>query len=197
MPMLDLGTLDNAREKILHDAQRAVLALRRFDYPPVESIQDGVAQLTALREQAYDNVVQLQRAQLIVRAAEWLLEHDLGNTDTRWQWNPRRPADQDEPDLQGSAGERIIVSAMVAASHLADSALDARLRRSLSKLASLPGKKFLFVDTTSLKRRAVTRILLASWDISVVQIALRDAPAASATRTLTSFPAGASAASAS
>lgn|SRR5512147_2150620 len=194
--MLELGTLDNAREKILHDAQRAVLALRRFDYPPVESIQDGVAQLTALREQAYDNVVQLQRAQLIVRAAEWLLEHDLGNTDTRWQWNPRRPADQDEPDLQGSAGERIIVSAMVAASHLADSALDARLRRSLSKLASLPGKKFLFVDTTSLKRRAVTRILLASWDISVVQIALRDAPAASATRTLTSFPAGASAASA-
>ncbi|HQR76602.1 MAG TPA: hypothetical protein PLR35_09265 [Burkholderiaceae bacterium] len=163
----------------------------------MESIQDGVAQLTALREQAYDNLVQLQRAQLIVRAAEWLLEHDLGNTDTRWQWNPRRPADQDEPDLQGSAGERIIVSAMVAASHLADSALDARLRRSLSKLASLPGKKFLFVDTTSLKRRAVTRILLASWDISVVQIALRDAPAASATRTLTSFPAGASAASAS
>jgi hypothetical protein len=177
--MLELGTLDDAREKILQDAQRAVLALRRIDYPPVESIQDGVAQLTALREQAYEHLVQLQRAQLIVRAAEWLLEHDLGNTDTRWHWNPRRRADQDEPDLQGSANERIIVSAMVAASHLADSALDARLRRSLSKLASLPGKKFLFVD------------------ISVVQIAPRDVAAASTTRTLTNFPAGASTASAS
>jgi len=195
--MLELGTLDDAREKILQDAQRAVLALRRIDHPPVESIQDGVAQLTALREQAYEHLVQLQRAQLIVRAAEWLLEHDLGSTETRWRWNPRRPADQDEPDLQGSANERVIVSAMVAASHLADSALDARLRRSLSKLASLPGKKFLFVDTTSLKRRAVTRVLLASWDISVVQIAPRAGAAASTTRTLAGFPAGARAASAS
>ena len=195
--MLELGTLDDAREKILQDAQRAVLAVRRIDHPPVESIQDGVAQLTALREQAYEHLVQLQRAQLIVRAAEWLLEHDLSNTETRWRWNPRRPADQDEPDLQGSVNERVIVSAMVAASHLADSALDARLRRSLSKLATLPGKKFLFVDTTSLKRRAVTRVLLASWDISVVQIAPRAGAAASTTRTLAGFPAGARAASAS
>jgi hypothetical protein len=195
--MLELGTLDDAREKILQDAQRAVLALRRIDHPPVESIQDGVAQLTALREQAYEHLVQLQRAQLIVRAAEWLLEHDLGNTETRWSWNPRRPADQDEPDLQGSANDRVIVSAMVAASHLADSALDARLRRSLSKLASLPGRKFLFVDTTSLKRRAVTRVLLASWDISVVQIAPRAGAAASTARTLASFPAGARTVSAS
>lgn len=195
--MLELGTPDDARERILQDAQRAVLALRRIDSPPVASIEEGVAQLTAFREQAYDNLVQLQRAQLIVRAAEWLLEHDLGNAQTRWHWNPRRPTDQDEPDLQGSANERIIVSAMVAASHLADSALDTRLRRSLAKLASLPGKKFLFVDTSALKRRAVTRVLLASWDISVVQLAVRDVAAASTARTLTRFPASARTASAS
>jgi hypothetical protein len=195
--MLELGTLDNAREKILTDAQRAVLAVRRIGSAPVESIQDGIAQLTALREQAYDSLAQIQRAQLIVRAAEWLLAHDLGSPETRWQWNPRRPADQDEPDLQGSSGEQVTLSVMVAASHLADSALDARLRRSLSRLASMPGKKFLFVDTTALKRRAATRVLLASWDISVVQIAAHEAAVDGATRVLAGFPVGAGAVSAS
>jgi hypothetical protein len=195
--MLELGTLDNAREKILNDAQRAVLAVRRIGTQPVESIQDGIEQLTALREQAYDSLAQIQRAQLIVRAAEWLLAHDLGSSETRWQWNPRRRADQDEPDLQGSSGEQVILSVMVAASHLADSAIDARLRRSLSRLSSMPGKKFLFVDTTALKRRAVTRVLLASWDISVVQIAAHEAADAAPTRVLSGFPVSAGTASAS
>lgn len=195
--MIDLGTLDDARKKILSDAQRAVLAVRDMDFAPADSIQDGITQLTALREQAYDSLVQIQRAQLIVRAAEWLLAHDFSNSDTRWRWNPRRPADHDEPDLQGCAGEQVEVSAMVAASHLSDSAVDARLRRSLARLSSMQGRKFLFVDTTALKRRAVTRVLLASWEISVVQVAVQDTSLAGPPRALTGFPASGRTASAS
>ncbi len=186
--MLELGTLDDARRKILNDARRAVLAVRRIESPPVESIQDGIAQLTALREQACDSLAQIQRAQLIVRAAEWLLAHDLDDLEARWHWNPRRPADQDEPDLQGSSGEQVVVSAMVAASQLADSAIDARLRRALARLASMPGRKFLFVDTSALKRRAATRVLLASWEIRVVQIAAHDAAVGGPAGTPIGFP---------
>ncbi len=192
--MLELGTLEDARTRILESAQRAVLAVRRLENVPVQSIEDGVAQLTVLREQAHDSLIHIRRAQLIVRAAEWLLSHDHGNQSTRWHWCPRRTADPGEPDLQGCEGQ-VTLSAMVVAAHSTEGSGEAQLRRALAKLATMPGRKFLFVDTTALKRRAVTRILLTSWDISVVQIALPDATGARPIRPV-AFPVG-SAASAS
>lgn len=191
--MLELGTLEEARSKILENAQRAVLAVRRLEGVP-ESIADGITQLTVLREQAHESLTHIRRAQLIVRAAEWLLAHDYGNSATRWQWCPRRASDPAEPDLQGGDGT-VTLSAMVVATCATEGSGETQLRRSLAKLSTMPGKKFLFVDTTALKRRAVTRVLMTSWDISVVQIAEPDAAGARSVRSL-AFPVG-SAASAS
>jgi len=185
--MLELGTLEEARSKILEHAQRAVLAVRRLEGVP-ESIADGITQLTVLREQAHESLTHIRRAQLIVRAAEWLLAHGYGNSTTRWQWCPRRAADPGEPDLQGGDGQ-VTLSAMVVAACATEGSGETQLRRSLAKLSTLPGRKFLFVDSTALKRRAVTRVLLTSLDISVVQIAEPDAAGAQSGRAV-AFPVG-------
>lgn len=189
--MLELGTLEEARTKILENAQRAVLAVRRLEGVPVESIEDGVTQLTQLREQAHDSLIHIRRAQLIVRAAEWLLAHAYGNSATRWHWCPRRTADPGEPDLQGREGQ-VTLSAMVVAASATEGSGETQLRRSLAKLSTMPGKKFLFVDSTTLKRRAVTRVLLTSWDIGVVQIAEPDATGVRSARSV-AFPVGSTA----
>lgn len=183
--MLELGTLEEARSKILEHAQRAVLAVRRLEGVP-ESIEDGITQLSVLREQAHESLTHIRRAQLIVRAAEWLLAHDYGNSTTRWQWCPRRASDPGEPDLQGGNGE-VSLSAMVVAACATEGSGETQLRRSLARLSTMPGKKFLFVDTTALKRRAVTRVLLTNWDIGVVQIAEPDATGTRSVRSV-AFP---------
>lgn len=183
--MIELGTLEEARSQILEHAQRAVLAVRRLEGVP-ESIEDGITQLSVLREQAHESLTHIRRAQLIVRAAEWLLAHDYGNSATRWQWCPRRAADPGEPDLQGG-DDQVSLSAMVVAACATEGSGETQLRRSLARLSTMPGKKFLFVDTTALKRRAVTRVLLTSWDIGVVQIAEPDATGARSVRSV-AFP---------
>jgi hypothetical protein len=175
--MHELGTLEEAKAGILENARRAVLAVRRLEHGSVESIEDAIAQLAALREQAHDGLNQIRRVQLIVRAVEWLLAHDQGNAATHWRWCPRRTADPGEPDLQGREGSQVALSAMVIASNVSEGSGEAQLRRALAKLSTMPGRRFLFVDTTALKRRAVTRVLLTSWDISVVQIVVPDAAA--------------------
>jgi hypothetical protein len=53
--------------------------------------------------------------------------------------------------------------------------IDAQMRRALAKLAALDGRRYYFVRTSSMKRRAVTKVLKAGWDIAVVQVV---APAA-------------------
>lgn len=183
--MIELGTLEEARSQILEHAQRAVLAVRRLEGVP-ESIEDGITQLSVLREQAHESLTHIRRAQLIVRAAEWLLAHNYGNSATRWQWCPRRAADPGEPDLQGG-DDQVSLSAMVVAACATEGSGETQLRRSLARLSTMPGKKFLFVDTTALKRRAVTRVLLTSWDIGVVQIAEPDATGARSVRSV-AFP---------
>ena len=168
--MLELGTFEDARSKVLANAERMLLGVKRVVGEPVDSVEAGIALLSSLRKQAHEHLNQIQHEQMIVRAAEWLVQHGITSTDTRWLWNPRRGGENGGPDLLGRAGETIRVCAEVNALEEPVGVIDAQMRRALARLATLEGRRFYFVRTASMKRRAVTKVVKAGWDIAVVQI---------------------------
>ena len=81
--MLELGTFEDARSKVLANAERMLLGVKRVVGEPVDSVEAGIALLSSLRKQAHEHLNQIQHEQMIVRAAEWLVQHGMASTDTR------------------------------------------------------------------------------------------------------------------
>jgi hypothetical protein len=173
--MVELGTFADARSQVLANTQRLLAALKRALNEPVASVDEGVLLLGSVRRQAHEHLNQIQHEQLIVAAAEWLVAHGVGTRDTIWHWNPRSRSDFGGPDLMGSDGGVLRICAEVNALEEPVGVIDAQMRRALAKLASLDARRFYFVRTTSMKRRAVTKVVKAGWDIAVVQVAAQPA----------------------
>jgi hypothetical protein len=168
--MVELGTFEDARRQVLSNVQRQLAGLRRVLAEPVETVEAAALLLGSLRRQAHEHLNQIQHEQLIVAAAEWLAAHGVGSADTVWHWNPRSRSDHAGPDLMGSECGVVRVCAEVNALEEPVGVIDAQMRRALAKLASLDGRRFYFVRTTSMKRRAVTKVVKAGWDVAVVQV---------------------------
>ncbi len=171
--MLELGTFEEARSKVLANAERLLAGVRRVVAEPIESIDSGIAVLTSLRRQTHEHLSQIQHEQMIVCAAEWLVNHGIAGPALHWQWNPRHATDHAGPDLLALEGAAVRLCAEVNALEEPVGVIDAQMRRALSKLAAMQGRRFYFVRTASMKRRAVTKVLKAGWDIAVVQIPLQ------------------------
>jgi len=175
--MLELGTFEEARSKVLANAQRLLAGIRRTAAESVDTVEAGIVVLTNVRKAAHEHVSQLQHEQMIVSAAEWLVNHGIATATTRWQWNPRHSSDHAGPDLLGIDGDLVRLCAEVNALEEPVGVIDAQMRRALTKLATLHGRRFYFVRTASMKRRAVTKVVKAGWDIAVVQLPLQSATA--------------------
>jgi hypothetical protein len=171
--MLELGSFDDARRKVLADAQRTLAGIKRVVAEPTDSIDATMAVLSTVRRQAQEYLNQIQHEQMIIGAAEWLVRHGVAGVPLRWLWNPRQSGDRSGPDLVGLEGDAARVCAEVGAQEDAVGVVDAQMRRALAKLTEMEGRRFYFVRTASMKRRAVTKIVKAGWDIAVVQIALQ------------------------
>jgi hypothetical protein len=175
--MLELGTFEEARTKVLADAQRLLAGIRRVVAEPIDTVEAGLAVLTNVRKQAHEHLSQIQHEQMIVCAAEWLVNHGIATASTHWRWNPRHSSDHAGPDLLGLEGDAVRLCAEVNALEEPVGVIDAQMRRALTKLAALQGRRFYFVRTASMKRRAVTKVVKGGWDIAVVQLALQSAAA--------------------
>jgi len=168
--MQELGSFEEARCNVLADAQKTLAGIRRAAAEPTESVAATIAVLTGVRKQAQDCLHQIQHQQMIVSAAEWLVRHRAGDESLRWLWNPRS-ADRGAVDLVGFEGDAVAVCAEVNALEEPIGVSDTQMRRALLKLAAMSGRRFYFVRSAAMKRRAVSKIVKAGWDIAVVQIA--------------------------
>jgi hypothetical protein len=177
--MQELGPFEEARSQVLANAQRLLRGIQRIVAEPIGSVDAGLAVLAGLRRQAQDDLNQIQHEQMIVCAAEWLHQHAVVGNAARWHWNPRHGGDRAGPDLLARDGDTVVV-AEVAASEDPVGVIDAQMRRSLAKLAALDGRRFYFVRTASMKRRAASKVVKAGWDVAVVQISLLPAATAPA-----------------
>lgn len=165
-----LGALQDARQKVFADAKRALATMQRLALLPCESVQESIDILNRLRQEAYEDVNQIQHEYLIIVAAEWLLSEGIAPTGTVWSWNPRQTGDVTEPDLRGKVENHVILSAEVTTSVRPVGTIDTRMHNTLAKLARMEGSKFYFVRSEEMRKRAATKVEKAGWPIRVVRL---------------------------
>jgi hypothetical protein len=65
---------------------------------------------------------------------------------------------------------RILVSAEASTSEKPKGILDSRMRKTLERLSRMDGRRFYFVSTDEMVKRAETKIRKAKWPIKVVKV---------------------------
>lgn len=160
----------NAESKILTDVRRCLESVRQVAGKDVTSAIDGINVLSKLRQVAYEDINQIQHEEMVLRAARSLQENDFPNQQIEWYWNPRQTGDNSEPDLRATLGKDILLSAEVTTSEKPVGTIDTRISNTLTKLNSMPGRKFYFVRTISMEQRARTKVQKAGFAIEVRKI---------------------------
>lgn len=168
--MQRLGPFNEAHLKVLNDAKRSLDTIRRLSSLPCESTEASIDVLQRLRQEAYEDLNQIQHEHLIVRAAEWLCEQRGICNEVVWLWNPRQTGDSSEPDLRAMHFDIVQISAEVTASKLPNGSIDSRMQKTLAKLAQMDGAKFYFVRTEEMRQRATTKVAKRGWAIQVVRL---------------------------
>ncbi|MFP3705190.1 hypothetical protein [Paraburkholderia tropica] len=167
-----LASLQEAHQKVLADAKQSLDTVRHLASLPCDSTVASVDVLRRLRSEVYEDLNQIQHEHLIIRAAEWLFSDGGVSDEVAWFWNPRQTGDASEPDLRGILAGKVTVSAEVTASERPVGTIDSRMQKTLTKLSNMEGKKYYFVRTEEMRKRASTKIAKGGWPISVVHLDL-------------------------
>jgi hypothetical protein len=164
---LDLST---AKEKILADILRYVAEVQRITRSPVETVEDGIRTLVALRKTTYEDLNQIQHEYAALCAVHWLIAHRGAPKGDNWQWNPRQTGDAAEPDLQAILDGQTIISGEVTTSPKPIGLIDERMASTLRKLNSMKGQRFYFVLTAAMAKRALTKKERAGYELEIIQL---------------------------
>jgi hypothetical protein len=167
MHRLDLST---AEDKILADIRRYIAEMQCITRSPVETVEDGVRTLVALRKTSYEDLNQIQHEYAALCAVQWLIAQRRAPESVIWQWNPRQTGDATEPDIRGVLEGKTIISGEVTTSPEPKGWIDSRMASTLRKLAAMEGQRFYFVLTASMANRARTKATKAGYALAVVQL---------------------------
>jgi hypothetical protein len=165
-----LGTIEEAKGKVLADAKRCMERIRNVASLPFNTPSEAVQVLQRIRSETYEDLNQIQHEHLILCAAEWLLAQGICDHQTRWHWNPRQTGDYAEPDLMGISSGATVLSAEITTSAKPVGVIDTRMQKTLAKLAQQNGELYYFVQTQAMASRANTKVRKAGWKIRVVQL---------------------------
>lgn len=168
--MQRLGTIEEAKSKVLDDSRRCMERIRSIAEASIDTPDAAVRVLQRVRAETYEDLNQIQHEHLIVCAAEWLLAQNICARDTQWYWNPRQTGDHAEPDLAGVLNGVTVVSAEITTSEKPNGVIDTRMRKTLEKLSRQTGQLFYFVRTQAMATRADTKIRKAGLSIRVTQL---------------------------
>ncbi|MGF6635095.1 hypothetical protein [Paraburkholderia sp. MM6662-R1] len=169
--MKKLDTFTEAHQKVLDDTKRSLETIRRLSSLPCETTEEGIDILSSLRQESYEDLNQIQHEHLIIKAAEWLSSDGRFPAGVEWSWNPRQTGDSSEPDLRGTRNGEIVLSAEVTTSARPVGTIDARMQKTLAKLAQMQGMKFYFVRSEEMCQRAATKVAKGGWSIAIVRLA--------------------------
>jgi len=164
-----IESIEAAETALVGKANKLLEAARAIVSGNASSAKNAVNLLSRLREAVYEDLNQIQHEGLILEAAQWLRENALAGREAEWWWNPRQTGGHDEPDLRCISGSDVVV-AEVTASNAPVGVIDSRMMSTLEKLAATEGKRYYFVRTESMRKRAKTKVDKGKWDIRVVQL---------------------------
>jgi len=167
MQCLDLST---AKDKILADIRRYIAEVQCVTRSPVETIEDGIRTLVALRKTSYEDLNQIQHEYAALCAVYWLIAQRHTPEGVTWQWNPRQTGDAAEPDIRAVLEGKTIISGEVTTSPEPKGFIDSRMASTLKKLAAMEGQRFYFVLTAAMANRARTKTAKGGYQLDVVQL---------------------------
>ena len=159
-----------AKERLFAELQRYIARIRELVGKDVSSIEQGIAILRDLRKESYEDLNQIQHEGLILRAVQWFESSLSEGTVPDWYWNPRQTGDSTEPDLRGIRDGVVVVSVEATTSEEPKGSIDKRMRETLAKLNDMSGKRYYFVRTEQMAKRAKTKILNNDYQIKVVKL---------------------------
>ncbi len=168
--MEQIVDFQEAEEKILADIHACISHIRKTVDYEFSSTRGGIEVLLRLRQRTYEDLNQIQHEELAFRAAQFLRDYEFKGRDLKWYWNPRQTGNEFEPDLQATENEEIVLSAEVTTSERPIGTIDGRMSDTLEKLSDMPGRKFYFVRTEEMERRARTKVSKLSISIKVQRI---------------------------
>ena len=155
---------------ILSRLRACVARIQKLITPSIPDISSGVTLLRLLRSEAAEDINQLQHAALALEAARNIQAEHPETASLKWFWHPFQTSGINEPDLQARKGTKVVISAEVTASESPDGTIAVRMAQTLKKLQTLPGKRFYFVRTEPMRKRAQTKVRKGGFDITVATI---------------------------
>jgi len=164
-----LGNIQQAESKVLADVREFLQAIRRLS-EDTKSLHEGINRLRQVRSTLYENLNQIQHEYLILQGLNWLRDNGYGDENLEWYWNPRQTGDANEPDLLAKHNDQVMLCAEATTSEKPEGVIDSRMRDTLAKLNRMQGRKFYFVRTQAMAKRARTKIAKNSWKTKVVQL---------------------------
>lgn len=167
MQQLNLST---AKDKILADIRHYVAEVQSITRSPVETVEDGIRTLKALRKASYEDLNQIQHEYAALCSIQWLIAQHGAPEGVVWEWNPRQTGDAAEPDIRAVVEGKTIISGEVTTSPEPKGLIDSRMAFTLKKLAAMEGNRFYFVSTAAMANRARTKVIKAGYELKVVQL---------------------------
>jgi len=79
-----IGSIHQAEQALLKKIRDCLAAIRGLLPDQVDSIGQGLALLSALRTQVYEDINRIQHAALILEAARWVQENVLDGAPAEW-----------------------------------------------------------------------------------------------------------------
>jgi hypothetical protein len=167
MQRLDLST---AKGKILADTRSYVSQLQSIIQSPIDSVESGIRILVALRSASYEDLNQIQHEYAAYCAVEWLIAQRYASEEASWYWNPRQTGNADEPDIRATLKGVTIISGEVTTSPKPKGVIDSRMASTLKKLAVMEGRRFYFVLTAAMAKRARTKVVTSGYSVDIIEL---------------------------
>ena len=167
-----LGDVTHALGDVTRRIDQFLKVARKVTARKPKNLADSLAILRALRRETYEDLNQLQHEYMVLAAIDWLVANRHCPSTTQWFCHLQQTSAEGEPDLCGKEGGRCIVLAEVTASENPEGSIDTRIKDALSSLGGKRTrvKKFYFVRTEAMRKRAQTKLHKAGWRIDVIQL---------------------------
>lgn len=145
--------------------------MRVLSKEPFGSVKAGIQRLDSIRKAIYEDLNQIQHEAMALKAVLYLEKNNASaRVNMQWSWNPRQGGGASEPDVRGIRDGRTVISAEITTSEKPNGVIDSRMRDTLAKLNRMQGKKYYFVKSPEMERRANTKARRNGFNIRIVKI---------------------------
>jgi hypothetical protein len=100
-----------------------------------------------LRSIAHEETNQVLHEAMLLSAVEWLVTNRFRKEKLICDWNPRQTGGADEPDLRGSVGKKIVLSAEATTSPKPGGEIHTKMANKLRALNKMQGQRYYFVSS--------------------------------------------------